>query len=253
MSETYFAKKINLGADEKIQAILHHHPITYLKQFIIAALLILLAFFMMFYFLSLGRIGAALFLALLVTGIFYGSREFFIWYNNVFIITNERVVDTDQKGFFHKTVSEIGYDKINDISYSVHGFVQTIFKLGTIKIQATGATLILRNLKQPGQINQLLVGLIKNQTGKKIDIKQVNNLNSLPKEQLIEDFLNQEEMAKYEDYNLNELVEEFKDSLGEIRLKKLLVDELEKQDTSLAEASESEDDETVNNFKHRQL
>jgi len=259
MSDKYFAKKINLRADEEMAAILHHHPITYIKQFCITAFLILLSFFLMFYFLSLGQIGAALFLAILATGIFYGLREFFIWYNNVFIITSDRIIDIDQKGFFHKTVSELGYDKINDISYSVHGLIQTIFKLGTIKIQAAGAALVLRNLKEPGKVNQLLVDLIKNQTGKKIEVKQAKNLNAEYKAQLTDDFLKQEELDKYDGYNLVELIEEFKDDFGELKLKKLLVDELDKYEgekgkEDIANSDTQEEEEIIaGNFRGKKL
>jgi len=230
MSEKYFAKKINLRPVEQIIVVLHHHPITYFKQFAITAILILGAFFLMFKLFNLGSIGVALFLAILFTGLFYGGREFYIWYFNAFIITSQRIIDIDQRGFFNKTVSEVSCEKILDISYSVKGFWQTILKLGTIKIQASGASLLLQNIKDVSKVNQLLVDLIRQQTGKKIEVKEEQDLSSQQKEKIVNDFLNQEELAEFEDYKLDELVEEFKDTFGELKLKKILVDELEKQD-----------------------
>jgi len=79
MSKDYFSKQISLRPDEKIITILHHHPITSLKQIIITIFLILLSFFLMFYLFSMGAFGVALFLAILLTGIFYGGREFYLW------------------------------------------------------------------------------------------------------------------------------------------------------------------------------
>jgi len=227
MSEQYFAKKISLRADEELVAVLHHHPITFAKQIFITALLILGSFFLMFFLFSQGSLGVALFLALLITGIFYGGREFYIWYCNVFIITSLRLIDFDQKGFLNKIVSEVSYEKILDISYSTKGFWQTILKLGNLKIQAAGAVLIIKNLKNPAKINQLLADLIREQTGKKLEVKKVRTLTAKEKEQVTADFLNQEEFEEYEDYNLNELIDEYKEALGELRLKKLLVDELD--------------------------
>ena len=228
MSEQYFAKKISLRADEELVAVLHHHPISFAKQIFITALLILGSFFLMFLLFSQGSFGVALFLALLLTGLFYGLREFYLWYLNVFIITNQRIFDFDQKGFFNRIVSEVPFEKILDISYSVRGLGQTVLKLGTIKIQATGTTLILKNLKKPVKVNQLLADVIREQTGKKLEVKKVRSLTAKEKEQVTADFLNQEEFEEYEDYNLNELIEDYKETLGELRLKKLLVDGLDK-------------------------
>ena len=178
MSKDYFAKKISLRDDEKIITVLHHHPITYWKQIAITVVLILIAFFLMFVLFSVGEIGVALFLAILATGFFYGLREFFIWYFNVAIVTNQRIIDLDQKGFFNKTVSECSYDKLLDLCYSVHGFAQTVLKLGTIKIQAAGVKLIISNVKNVVAVNQLITDLIREQTGKKIEAKKVKEINS---------------------------------------------------------------------------
>ncbi len=276
MSNDYFAKKISLREDEEIILVLHHHPITFWKQILLTAFLILLAFFLMFFLLSLGPIGVALFLALLLTGVSYGLREFYIWYFNVFIITNQRIFDLDQKGFFNKTVSELSLEKILDICYSVQGFWQTILKLGTIKIQAASVKLMIKNVRQVVQVNQLLADLIREQTGKQIEVKKVKQLNAKEKEQLTEDFLKQDELAEYEDYNLQELIEDYKETFGDLKLKKLLVDELEKYEkeeasfasasaeaTADRKASEAEEEEAeeqdedeeseLNNFKKRQL
>jgi hypothetical protein len=246
MSIEKFFKKINLRSDEEVIIVLHHHPIGYLKQIIITIFIILLSFFLMYpLFNYFEQIGVALFAALLLTGLIYGSREFFIWYNNVFIITNQRIIDNDQRGFFERIVSEVPYEKIADISYSVKGFWQTILKLGTIKIKAEGVDLILKNIKGVVKINQILIDLIRKGTGKSFEVKKVNSVSAGVKEKLTEDFLNQDGLAEYEDYNLDELVEEYKETFGELSLKKLLVNELEKEDKKL----EKENDEEINDIK----
>ncbi|MCX6745376.1 MAG: PH domain-containing protein [Candidatus Parcubacteria bacterium] len=261
MSDQYFAKKINLHAEEEIIGVLHHHPVTYAKQIAITTVLILGSFFLMFYLFSLGELGVALFCAIILTGLFYGGREFFIWYANSVIITNQRLVDIDQLGFFHKTVSDISYEKFLDISYSVKGVWQTIFHIGTIKVQSTGAALVLRNIQQPGKVNQLLADLIKEQTGKNIEIKKVASLSPQIKEKLRDDFVRQDELAEYEEYNLNELIEEYKDTFGELSLKKLIVDELEEKEATEAKEAKPADlvpekkveDDIEGNFRKKHL
>jgi len=256
MSIEHFVKKISLRTEEKIILIIHHHPITYARQIIVVAVLILLAFFLMFYLFSLGPVGVALFIALFGTAIFYGAREFYIWYFNVFIITNERIIDLEQKGFFNKTVSEAVVEKIIDLSYSVKGLWQTILKLGTLKIQAEGVTLLIENVADIIKVNQLLTDLIKQETGKKIEVKKTKQLmtedkeyNAQEKQQLTEDFLNQDKLADYDDYELDELLDYYKETFGELRLKKVLVDQLQKYEDNLeeqedkkAESNKSEED-----------
>jgi uncharacterized membrane protein YdbT with pleckstrin-like domain len=251
MPKDFIAKQVSFRENEKIIVVLHHHPITYAKQIIITAILILLAFFLMFLLFSLGVIGVALFLAILLTGVFYGLREFFIWYFNVFIITNQRIIDIDQKGFFSKTVSESSYKKIMDICYSVHGLGQTILRLGTIKINASGAKLVIENVKQVVEVNQLLADLVKEKTGKKIQVKKVKHTTSKAKEKLTEEFLNQEEMEEYEEFDTDELIEEYIDTFDELSLKKLLIDELDEyeQEDEDEEDDESEIDEQEEEFE----
>ncbi len=211
--------------------ILRHHPIGFAKQIVITVFIVLLSFFLMYpLFNFLDQLGVALFIALLATGIFYGGREFYIWYNNVFVITNQRIIDIDQRGFFEKIVSEVPYENIIDISYYVKGFWQTVLKLGTIKIKAGGVDLVIKNIKEVVKVNQILLDSIRQGTGKKLEIKKINNISESVKEKLTDDFLDQDKMAEFDDYNLTELLDEYKDTFGELSLKKLLFEELEKED-----------------------
>jgi len=215
VSQEKFAKKISLRENEEVIAVIHHHPITYGKQIFITVFLILAAFFLMFFLFTLGYLGVALFLALLATGSFYGFREFYIWYCNVFIITNFRLIDFDQNGFFNKTVSETAYDKIIDICYTVKGFWQTVLKLGTIKVKSSGAKIVLANIHNVIEINQVLTDLIREHTGKNLEIKK----EGAKEDQVTTAEAETEDLSQYEDYNLQELQEEFKETFGELELK----------------------------------
>ncbi|MCX6740408.1 MAG: PH domain-containing protein [Candidatus Parcubacteria bacterium] len=254
MSDKYFAKQINLQANEELIAVLHHHPITYAKQIAVTTVLILGAFFFMFPLFSLGELGVALFCAILLTGFFYGVREFYIWFANACVITSKRLVDVDRKGFFHKIVSDLSYDKILDISYSVSGVMQSVFHLGDIKIQAKAAILKLGNIAFPAKVNQVLADLINEETGKKLDVKKVVSLGEKGKDKITSEFLDQDKLAEYEDYKLDELLAEYKENFGELSLKKLLVDELEKAEENNDNSSKNEENDDMGaNFKKKSL
>src|SRR3989344_9388432 len=53
--------------------------------------------------------------------------KYFIWHNNTLVITSQRVVKNEQKSFFSKTVTELLYDDISEISYSKEGINASIY------------------------------------------------------------------------------------------------------------------------------
>lgn len=80
-------------------------------------------------------------LFLLLSIIYYGFIWiiiFMIWmdyYLDIWIVTNERILDIEQIGFFSRVVSELDLKRIQDITSSVHGVIPTMFGFGNIHIQ----------------------------------------------------------------------------------------------------------------------
>ena len=77
----------------------------------------------------------------LLSAIYYGFVWiviFTVWvdyYLDIWIITNERILDIEQIGFFNRVVSELDLKRIQDITSSVHGILPTMFGFGNIHIQ----------------------------------------------------------------------------------------------------------------------
>jgi len=62
---------------------------------------------------------------------------FIIWidfYFDVWIITNERIVNIEQKALFIRTTSELKFDKIQDISINIVGLIQTVLNFGDVHV-----------------------------------------------------------------------------------------------------------------------
>ena len=64
---------------------------------------------------------------------------FIDYYLDVWIITNERIVDVRQEGFFARIISEQRLYRIQDVTSEVQGFFPTIFKYGNIYVQTAGS------------------------------------------------------------------------------------------------------------------
>jgi uncharacterized membrane protein YdbT with pleckstrin-like domain len=61
--------------------------------------------------------------------------NFIHWFFNIYIVTNERIVDIDFYYLLYKHFSEAELSKIQDISYTASGILSTVFNYGNITIQ----------------------------------------------------------------------------------------------------------------------
>jgi len=85
----------------------------------------------------------------LALGLILFFYHWMMWYFTVYIVTNQRLRQVTQKGFFGKDVVELRLSKIQNISYNIPGFSGVIFGFGTIVIQTFVGDLVIRNVEHP--------------------------------------------------------------------------------------------------------
>ncbi len=85
-------------------------------------------------------------------------ENFLSWYFNVYLITDERIIDIDFYSLIYKHISEAKIDRIQDISYSQGGIVQAMFNYGTVRIQTAGEVpeIAFESVPQPARIAKIL-------------------------------------------------------------------------------------------------
>jgi hypothetical protein len=71
--------------------------------------------------------------------ILFAFANFVDYYLDVWIVTNMRIINIEQKGLFSRETSEKELDKMQDITTDVEGFWATVLNYGDIHIQ-TAAT-----------------------------------------------------------------------------------------------------------------
>lgn len=73
------------------------------------------------------------------------------YYLDVWHVTNERIVDIEQKGLFRRDESTIRLENIEDITIDVKGLIPTIFHYGDIRLQSAGARreFVIKNAVNP--------------------------------------------------------------------------------------------------------
>jgi len=57
---------------------------------------------------------------------------------DAWILTNERIIDIEQRGLFRREISEFKLDKIQDVSTDVKGVIQTLFGYGDVQVETAG-------------------------------------------------------------------------------------------------------------------
>ncbi|HPN96191.1 MAG TPA: PH domain-containing protein [Candidatus Moranbacteria bacterium] len=158
--------------NEKILLVVHRHWFNILSQFFVV-------FLMLFLF-----IGTYLYLPLVFSSLsnpinadlFYFLENLFfmfvwiifflIWvdyYFDVWIVTDQRIVNIEQKGLFSRVVSELELENIQDITTDVHGVIPTFLNYGNLFVQtaAEKERFIFRNIPDPYGVKDLVMNLQK--------------------------------------------------------------------------------------------
>ena len=90
---------------------------------------------------------------------FYGY--FIDFYLDILIVTNDRLLDIEQKGVFARSMAEIELYQIQDITSEVEGFFPSLFNYGNMIIQTASAIprVIMHNIPNPHALRQELLDL----------------------------------------------------------------------------------------------
>jgi uncharacterized membrane protein YdbT with pleckstrin-like domain len=70
------------------------------------------------------------------SGIFYALTMYTL---DAWVVTDRRIIDNTQNGFFNRTISELHMSRIQDISVETKGVIQTFIKFGDLQVQTAAA------------------------------------------------------------------------------------------------------------------
>ena len=89
-------------------------------------------------------------------GVFAFVYHYIDWYYDAWILTNLGVVDIERDGLFNVTSTRIDYHMMEGISYTVNGFIRTVFNYGDITIDKLGSktSVILKDAANPRNLER---------------------------------------------------------------------------------------------------
>ncbi|HSX14540.1 MAG TPA: PH domain-containing protein [Candidatus Saccharimonadales bacterium] len=149
---------------EKVELVFHQHPLVMRKALIIGMLLVLLGVMIPYTQVVMlnhttGNWKPLWFLLIIVVVIWFYA--WVGWYYTVYIMTDERLIEIKQRGFFNRKVSEYGLDKIQNINYHIRGFQAVIFQFGDIVAQTFVGDVIMKMIHRPVQIHSRMIEIVR--------------------------------------------------------------------------------------------
>ena len=158
-----------LDTDEEIIATIRRHWFVMLKVTLgsmLVAILPLVAWFV------LGKLGGMPSISLRTEEIlifFYIIFLIFVWmfyflewtdyYLDVWLLTNKRIIDIEQKGLFRRNIISLHHDRIQDVTVITHGVIATLLSFGKVHVQTAGERrkIMLKDAPHPEEVKRLIM------------------------------------------------------------------------------------------------
>lgn len=84
------------------------------------------------------------------------------YFLDVWIVTNERIINIEQHGLFARTVSELRLNQVQDITSETKGFLETFLTYGDVHIQTAGerSRFQFKNIDNPDEVKLTIAKLV---------------------------------------------------------------------------------------------
>jgi hypothetical protein len=152
--------------DEEVAFIFRQHPLVMRKQLIFGLMAITLAV-LPFDFVEVHETPwmASLFGKILIATpilvFFWWFHRWVGWYYSVYIVTDRRIVEIHQKGFFDRAVQEWQLDKIYNVNYHINGLQAVMFGFGDITAQTIMGDFVMPIIHKPTEIHRQLIEAVR--------------------------------------------------------------------------------------------
>ncbi len=153
--------------DERVILFLHRHwlvMVLTLLGFFILALLPPLCFAALLFFNVSSAIGPFFFfVAILYYLLWWHGLSFKIamYLLDYWIVTDKRIIDNDQRGFFNRKVAATNRDRVQDVSAEMNGFFETLFNFGNVGVETAGAEkkILFKQVPYPEKVKAIILEL----------------------------------------------------------------------------------------------
>lgn len=81
------------------------------------------------------------------------------YFLNLWVLTNQRIVDIRQRGYFNREVSSLFLSRVQDVTTDVTGVLPSLLDIGTINVQSAGTVdeFHMRGIPRPEQMRDIIL------------------------------------------------------------------------------------------------
>jgi len=182
MLKSHLTSKITLQDDEYIVVVIRKHWFVVLKEsFGIIVFAIIPLLLLSIIASGSGPVSPVLTFVLTLWMLILWMALFTIWtdyYLDMWIVTDRRIINMDQISLFHREVSTVRIERIQDVSTTESGIIQTLLKFGSIRVQSAGAEdIIIHGIPHPQKIRNIIMEYVDIATEHKNKLTHTNELN----------------------------------------------------------------------------
>ncbi len=167
----HLAELIHQKSYEKVIHRIRRHPLTFIPIVLLFLLLLLVPVIL---YMVIASIFPELLagprsypLLVLLSSVYFLSMYLFFYvrfidyYLDLWIITNDRIVDIEQHNLFSRSVTELDLFRIQDVTADMHGFFATIFNYGDVLVKTASSNthIVFYNVAAPNHIREQLIQL----------------------------------------------------------------------------------------------
>lgn len=146
--------------DEEVLYFFRKHPVVMRKGLIISMLALLACTFPSLIVPKMSYFYGGLVAGLILSILFF-MPSWIHWYFSVYIVTNQRFIQSTQKGFFHKKVIDIALNQIQMVNYEVSGIQETLLGFGTMNIQTYVGDLVIHDVHKPSHVQHEILTILR--------------------------------------------------------------------------------------------
>jgi len=149
--------KKHLDDDETLKRVVHKHWLLGIRALFWPTLWIACTIIILLFNNARGMI-TVMGLLDLVLGIWW-LRNFFDYYLDAWLVTNQGIVDIAWHGWFHRQSARVLYSDLQGVSYEIEGVWGTLLQYGTISIEkiSTGSAISLDSVRHPKHVEVLIL------------------------------------------------------------------------------------------------
>ncbi len=105
---------------------------------------------------TLARAALGVWLLVVWTSAWGAFTRYFL---NLWVLTNLRIVDIKQRGYFNREVSSMFLSRVQDVTTNVTGLLPSLLSIGDIRVQTAGeeTDFIMRGIPRPEQMRDIIL------------------------------------------------------------------------------------------------